>query len=232
MSYFQQIPPEQRYGALVKEFQRVVGDGLARGQFEDLVQCVHDVQNRMKTTRSKADRKSLTEITRSRSSVDGTRADDAQMPPPPPSVSLTSNSAHVAPSTTIQMPISTPIHGQRGRAKRKVSIPDRAERERTLLRVPENGKIANHFDALADAYEALGDNGRETWARRAYLTIRKLKEELKTIEQVSGDKKPKGFGEQTLAELHEFLKNGKQGTKRLTELKNKLESVRAASGSA
>ena len=33
-------------------------------------------------------------------------------------------------------------------------------------------------------------------------------------------------------ELHEFLKNGKQGTKRLTELKNKLESVRAASGSA
>jgi len=28
MSYFQQIPPEQRYGALVKEFQRVVGDGL------------------------------------------------------------------------------------------------------------------------------------------------------------------------------------------------------------
>ena len=28
MSYFQQIPPEQRYGALVKEFQRVVVDGL------------------------------------------------------------------------------------------------------------------------------------------------------------------------------------------------------------
>ena len=231
MTYFQQIPAEQRYGALTKEFQRLVGDGLARGQYPDLVQCLHDAQNRMKTTRLNADRKSLTSSTRSRS-VDKSLADDTQMPPPPPSAPLSSNSAHAVPSTIIQMPISTPIHGQRGKSKRKVSIPDRAECHRKLLRVPENGKIANHFLALSDAYEKLGDTGRAKWGRDAFVTIRKLPERLLSIDQVSGEKKLKGFGEKSIAELDEFLKNDKQGTKRRTELENQLESARAAPSSA
>lgn len=110
--------------------------------------------------------------------VEHALADDAQMPPPPPSAPLSSNSVHAVPSTTIQMPIITSIHGQRGKSKRKVSIPDRAECHHKMLRVTENGKIANHFLALSDVYEKLGDTGQAKWGRDAFVTIRKLPERL------------------------------------------------------
>ena len=121
------------------------------------------------------------------------------------------------------MPISTPIHGQRGKSKRKVSIPDRAEYHHKLLCVTENGKIANHFLALSDAYEKLGDNGRAKWGGMPSSPSESCQNALLSIDQVSGENKLKGFGEQSISELDEFLKNDKQGTKRRTEVENKLE---------